>query len=801
VVERFYREAQASAALNHPNIVRAHDIDNDGKKHYHVMENHDGTSLQDIVTKQGPLDITRAAHYIAQTAQGLQHAHELGWVHRDIKPGNILLDRSGTVKILDMGLARFFPEKTQSLTQKYDEHAILGTADYLAPEQAVSSHDVDIRADIYSLGGTLYFLLTGQPPFPEGTVTQKLIWQQMREPQSVRELRPDVPAALVTVVEKMMDKAPGKRYQAPEEVIQALEPWTSVPVNPPLASEMPKHCPAVRQLLLIPEGSSTTNLSQRKLPKALSSSSSNSSLITSPVSSSKAATRKIKPGADSEVNFDAPLIPGLTASARILKEGLSSLSTRVRNTGKFVLDTAKVAHGIKMRKRSVAIAMAVAILPLTGFVFWEFVLNDTTPKARPREPLPPQVAKTSTSSPIAASAETPKAVGPTEVPRAAPGVTVADPTAVTSSGRKALLVAEDASEVRHFGANIFPTIAQAVARAQPGDVIRILGGNSDPDGKPLIVREQLVLDGENLPQNLTIEGWHLGIKGGLVEWHPTADQDGKTPIVSLKAVRGLRLRGFKFAGENRLQTLLSVSGHCPGLKLEDLHLHEFKSTGVALHNCTGEREEVSTIRRVRFSCSPIVKGDSILLIEASPDKVSQEMLVSDCRFEGTCEAAVRVAGSVNYIEFLRNRFYKVDSVIYYKKAEPRLKMRLSLVSNTFLECYSVLQFEAAPQAGDTSDNRVTLKANLFSQTQAVARIEDAGADVSKIKALFGALVGNVREPTSCQEGIYFSEIDSRVFEPLSFDPHSDREFLRYPKTSPLALVGVDKTPVGVPPVD
>src|SRR4029450_5696071 len=162
---RFYREAKAIAAVDHPNIVRAYDIDQDENLHFLVMEYVDGTNLQDLVKKVGPLDPSRACHYIYGAAVGLQHAHEIGLVHRDIKPGNILVDRAGVVKILDMGLARFFNDEEDILTKKYDEN-VLGTADYLAPEQALESHTVDIRADIYSLGATFYYLLTGSPPLP-----------------------------------------------------------------------------------------------------------------------------------------------------------------------------------------------------------------------------------------------------------------------------------------------------------------------------------------------------------------------------------------------------------------------------------------------------------------------------------------------------------------------------------------------------------------------------------------------------------------------------------------------------------
>jgi eukaryotic-like serine/threonine-protein kinase len=239
-LERFYREARAVAALDHPNIVRAYDIDQDEKLHFLVMEHVDGSNLQEILKKTGPLDPIRAAHYIRQAALGLQHAHEAaGLVHRDIKPGNILVDRNGIVKVLDMGLARFFHEEEDSITRKYDE-SVLGTADYLAPEQAINSHEVDIRADIYSLGATLYFCLTGKTPFNEGSIAQKLIWHQTRQPKSVKLVRPDVPDGIVAVVERAMAKDPNQRYMMPQAMAEALSPWTQTPIPPPPASEMPQ---------------------------------------------------------------------------------------------------------------------------------------------------------------------------------------------------------------------------------------------------------------------------------------------------------------------------------------------------------------------------------------------------------------------------------------------------------------------------------------------------------------------------------------------------------------------------------
>ncbi len=243
---RFYREARAAGQLEHPNIVRTHDIDQDGNLHYIVMEYVDGSNLLDMVKHHGPMPAPRAAHYIRQTALGLQYAFDNGLIHRDIKPGNVLVDRNGTAKLLDMGLARFYQDQSDMLTVKYDDKIVLGTADYVAPEQVANSHAVDVRADIYALGGSLYFLLAGHPPFPTGTVSQKLLWHRTKDPTPLRQVRPDVPDGLAAVVAKMMHKDPAQRYQTPAEVAVELAQWAAAEVPVPTEAELPALSKAAR---------------------------------------------------------------------------------------------------------------------------------------------------------------------------------------------------------------------------------------------------------------------------------------------------------------------------------------------------------------------------------------------------------------------------------------------------------------------------------------------------------------------------------------------------------------------------
>lgn len=220
-LDRFYREGKAAAALNHPNVVRIYDICSEADTHFMVMEHVKGADLYEIVKDDGALSPEVAANYVLQAAEGLQHAHQKGMVHRDIKPANLLLTKEGVVKILDLGLALFQQEEEESLTVLHNEK-VMGTADYLAPEQAVNSHNVDHRADIYSLGCTLYFLLTGKPPFSEGSLAQRIAMHQTQDPPSLLETRADFPPELVKICEKMMRKKPDERYRDCEHLRQVV---------------------------------------------------------------------------------------------------------------------------------------------------------------------------------------------------------------------------------------------------------------------------------------------------------------------------------------------------------------------------------------------------------------------------------------------------------------------------------------------------------------------------------------------------------------------------------------------------
>jgi serine/threonine protein kinase len=235
--EMFLREVRAVARLLHPNIVTAYDANQVGSRYFLVMEYVDGPNLEQLVRKQGPLPIPLACDFIRQAAQGLQCAHSLGMVHRDIKPANLLLQRTGSdgqptngvIKLTDFGIARL--SEGNSLagddgagTILVRDNSVLGTPDYLSPEQARDLHQTDIRSDLYSLGCTFYFLLTGQVPFPGGSTLEKLVRHGVQEPTPVEHLRVDLPEEIVGIVRRLMEKEPAARFQIPAELVEVLAP-------------------------------------------------------------------------------------------------------------------------------------------------------------------------------------------------------------------------------------------------------------------------------------------------------------------------------------------------------------------------------------------------------------------------------------------------------------------------------------------------------------------------------------------------------------------------------------------------
>jgi serine/threonine protein kinase len=585
-LERFYREARAVAALDHPNIVRAYDIDQDDKLHFLVMEYVDGSSLQDIIKKAGPMDVTRAAHYMRQSALGLQHAHEsAGLVHRDIKPGNILVDRTGVVKILDMGLARFFHDEEDVLTRKYDEN-VLGTADYLAPEQALDSHGVDIRADIYSLGATFYFCLTGRTPFTEGTVAQKLIWHQTRQPKAIRQTRPEVPEELAALIERMMSKDPSQRPQTPQEVAEELAPFTQTAIAPPPDNEMPHLSPAALGLSgpeaggssasAPPTSSGAPSSGQRKswqVPTSSGSRPPSSAEPTRPTTAgptsptpappkpnrpnppNTSARGVAVPVAPPKATTQAQRAPAAAPRPTSEEEGepwqqlapdtdeiASRADTPPRRSRKSGTAAARRVEGsrprtlLEDRKRVLIVVGAVAVVILTlmiAGVIWAFSRGETPPPTAPEKPQQPV--------------------------------------------RPPLRVGKDQK---------YKSVLEAIKAAGTGDRIIVQGPEHE---------EVLTFESPTLPRkNLTIES-----EGEPVRWIAPKAAKESAYLVLLRGGDGLTLRGFIFDGERRARNGVLLGGHCPGAALNDLTIQGFTNSGLQFQNCEGDRERPVTISKLK----------------------------------------------------------------------------------------------------------------------------------------------------------------------------------------------------------
>lgn len=225
-VQRFHQEVEVAARLSHPNIVIAHDAGEAHGRHYLVMEYVEGCDLSSYVKKNGPLGVEQATNVVLQAARGLAYAHSLGIIHRDVKPSNLLIDRKGRVKILDMGLARFdnpLADGGPPSSELTGSGEVMGTVDYMAPEQAQDTRQADHRADIYALGCTLYRLLSGKPPYQGDTMIQKILAHREQPVPSLQSIRSDVPEVLDRLYQKMMAKDPAERISSLDNVVTTLE--------------------------------------------------------------------------------------------------------------------------------------------------------------------------------------------------------------------------------------------------------------------------------------------------------------------------------------------------------------------------------------------------------------------------------------------------------------------------------------------------------------------------------------------------------------------------------------------------
>jgi serine/threonine protein kinase len=585
---RFYREARAVAALDHPNIVHAYDIDQDENLHFLVMEYVDGASLQEIIKKTGPMDIGRACHYIRQSALGLEHAHLSGLIHRDIKPGNILVERSGVVKILDMGLARFFNDEDDVLTKKFDEN-VLGTADYLAPEQAQDSHTVDIRADIYSLGATFYFLLTGRTIFGEGTVAQKLMWHMSRQPKTVNEFRPEVPAGIAMILGKMLAKEPADRYQAPGDVAAALEPYTQTPVGPPSEAEMPQlslaaggQAPSIETVDTAVVKREESTPGQSTVPKALQGMSTKSPA--KPTSAPPRSPRPTpRPATASATPAPAPPKPAAApapAVQTLTPPGESSTDERAPWENLESVDTedpSAKADTARQGSTSARRMVMPAILKNKRQAWLIF-------------------------SSLAGVGAMVLIIGLVSVllSRSGPAVVARQPLEVTSDAGRA---------------NTYRTVSQALRAARAGDVIYLTDAEH---------RENLIVEPKlNVAMDVTVQP----APGKEVVWKSARIKDEKAPLVTLQHAANFKIKDVTFdgtlEGSKRVNDLIVLNFHAPGLTIDGVTLRGFARSGINVMNLWGSKER--PVRLANLSAISVApeSPQGALLFDANPDSTPQ----------------------------------------------------------------------------------------------------------------------------------------------------------------------------------
>jgi len=678
--ERFYREARAFATLNHPNLVRGFDVDADAGQHFIVMEYVDGVDLQALVARCGPLPVGRAVNYTRQAANGLAHAHDRGWVHRDIKPANLAVDRTGLVRVLDMGLARGVFEGSDAITRDHNDGTIRGTADFLSPEQADGS-PLDGRADFYSLGVTLYFLLSAQLPFGELSVGQKLVAHLLKTPPPLRGLRPDLPEKLVQVVDKMMAKRPGDRYRSGAEVADALAPWDTGPC-PPTDDEV---------------------------------------------------SRRLPPGIAPALVATAHIISPLTPTASVPRRG----ANRLQNS-----NLVRIVVGF--------LAVATFAGALAGYV------SCHAPQERGGGP-PPVVA---TASPFIGNyVAVTRAHGPNQVPF--PG-----------------------GHAEYLQGRVYRTVAAALSdpRLREQDNCRVLLLDE-------VHEEQAEIDATKLPHGIAIESVR---PGKPTHWHPPENSDPTRPLLRVTGGARLAVRNLEFNGLRRIEVPVSWTGAGPGCQLYAVGVTGYTRSGIALRDPAGEAGDPVQLSRVRVHPeSTKTPLDACVQVSAAA-RPARHLRLTECRFEGPATEGVLSAGGITAFEMTRCRLFGLQNGVRF--AGPGA-LDAALTGNTTASTRAAVLVDALPPNGD-ANRRLALRSNLFYDADVAVRFAPA---VMGTAELFRGSEGNWCEHGGCRtrtDGLPVSEMPGQVL--LELDPTRD-DFLKYPATSPLAIAGPNRQPVGVPP--
>lgn len=800
-LERFEREARAGGSIDHPNIVRAYDKDQDGDLHYLVMDFVDGCSLSEIVQATGPLDPNRAGNYLYQSALGLKHAHDSGLIHRDVKPANILIDREGTVKILDMGLARFFNDHDDMITKKYDE-TVLGTADYLSPEQAIDSHNVDIRSDIYGLGCTFYYVLTGHPPFGDGSVAQKLIWHQTRTPKPLAEMRDGIPVELSAIIAKCMMKKVDDRFASPEALVASLERYANF-IYVPSSLELPDLSPMARG---VPFGgdilAGTSAAVPSGVPELLPTFDPDSK---SPIFDSQVAKRggedstvNIRSGDSSikgiktgqpEVQINAPVAPAPTVQMMVSPKA-AGIAPRPHSSPPIVIGKDPPSPLLpqkspwdpystplpfpsplndqpmqvfpakegpskqeKQDRRMIPLWawLVLVIVLLSAFlaIALYFVWRDRSKGA----------AKPTTSS--LASSPVNKPVG----------------------GPRTWYVARTKIDgIDHT------TIAAAIQQAGSGDTIIITDKQTYAESLVLTPRSSM----KGL-MNITIQA-EVGEDGKRARLVPPPGQLVTQPLLTIENVEGLKISGFLIDGEGGVQTTLTLKGKCVGFHLEDVRLEGFQQQAIIVDSLSG-----NVRREVRF--------DKLLIKQNAPQPGAaairmqgsscQGLQLRHCRIQGTYDAALVFAAAPERFMMEQCKLFggKGKAIAWSDGIAANARMSATIQQSTFWDFQAGFSFDVPMSPGDIY---FTFRNNLFYQVKNVLQM-DAAKTKMKPETLAGSVVGigNVFDTTGSQPGVVIPKLTIKGLTfTLNTSPTPPADFLMSPVGSPVLTAGERSEPVG-----
>lgn len=807
-LERFEREARAGGSIDHPNIVRAYDKDQDGDLHYLVMDFVDGCSLSEIVAATGPLDPVRAGNYLYQSALGLKHAHDSGLIHRDIKPANILIDRQGVIKILDMGLARFFNDHDDMITKKYDE-TVLGTADYLSPEQAIDSHNVDIRSDIYSLGCTFYFVLTGQPPFGEGSVAQKLIWHQTRSPKLLTDIRAGVPADLSAVITRCMMKKVEDRFGSPAELIDSLSQYAEM-VFPPSEAELADLSPMARG---VPFGGE----------------------ILSGMSVAPSTTATIEPAETRDPDskspiFDSQLVKrgGDDSTVNIRSGDSSSKGMKAQTASPSAIPALPPVQPAPTVPMMVTPAKAPGIAP-RPLSSPPFVIGKDPPS-----PLLPQKNKYDPfASPMpfpSPLANKPLEVMPTregpqkkEEEEDAPQrltwpwlvgvlfvlslilVTVlylvlrnrggATPTVQASQVNPALPQRPSGPRTWNVAKNKldgidFTSINSALQAASSGDTILITDRQT--------YAESLILTSRTSSKgfkSITIRG-EISEDGKRAKIVPPPAHQPVTPLISIEDVEGLSLVGLLIDGDDALQTTVYIKGRCPDLKLNDVRIEGFQQHGIVLDSLSETGRHEVLLSKVNIRQNQPQPAQAAVRFQG---KSCEAMQLKQCRIQGAYEAAIWFATPVQGFLMEQSLLFggKGKAILWADSIPSNQRMNVTIQQNTFWNFEAGLAMHVSMNA---SDIYFTVRNNLFYQVKSLLHIDSAKAKM-KPESLAGGLagLGNVFDTQGSGPGVA-TQVPKFGVKGIAFtlntSPTPPKDFLRYPPDSPLQKAGERNDPVG-----